>query len=320
MRLAGHPVRSNPPPTMTPMLPDHRILPVLIVHDGKPGHRAQAEGLSCALTQLREAVCWEYNCAIKNPFPQMDEAPKLVVSVGRHSSGDALRYARQFGARKVALMNPGWWKRRQFDLCVVPRHDGLKEGPKLLATDGALNAVAATPEAPLDRGLILIGGPSAHYRWDEAQLMAQLRLILQRSPEVTAFTATSSRRTPDPCLPPLRALAAEFGDRFHFIPASETPRGWVAAQLAVCGTCWVGEDSVSMVYEALSAGAAVGLLDMPPAKGKPGRVARGVRALAARGMVVPFAAWKDGQPLQRQNPLREAERVADEILKRWPEL
>ncbi len=300
---------------------DHRILPVLIVHDGKPGHRSQAEGLSFALARLREAVCWEHNIAEKSTFPQMDEPPKLVVSVGRHCAADALRYAKRFGAKKVALMNPGWWKRRQFDLCVVPKHDDLMEGPRIITTDGALNAVSARPDdAPMGQGLILIGGPSAHHGWDGARMLAQLRSVLENSPGVSSFQATSSRRTPPETVAALRQLALDSGTRFNFTPADETPRGWVPRQLGQCGTCWVTEDSVSMVYEALSAGAAVGLLEVPLAGRQPGRVARGVRALVARGMVAAFKDWQAGQALVRHEPLREAERVAQAILEKWPEL
>ncbi len=299
---------------------DHRLLPILLVHDGKPGHRAQAEGLSFALAQLREAICWEYNCVDKGRFPQMDEPPKIVVSVGRHSAADALRYAGQYGAKKVALMNPGWWKRRQFDLCVVPAHDGLKEGPKIMNTLGALNAVPATPESPLEHCLVLIGGPSAHHGWDMAAMMDQLEGVIENSPGITRFTLTSSRRTPPEMNQALRLLADGSQGRVAFTPASDTPRGWVAQKLAECGTCWVSEDSVSMVYEALSAGTAVGLLEVPRKGRKPGRVVRGVMGLVADGLAVPFKAWRDGQALEKHPPLCEAMRVAEAIVKRWPEI
>ena len=70
---------------------DHRLLPILLVHDGKPGHRAQAEGLASALAQLREAICWEYVITDRRRFPNMEEPPKIIVSVGRQSAGEALR-------------------------------------------------------------------------------------------------------------------------------------------------------------------------------------------------------------------------------------
>lgn len=303
---------------------DHRLLPVLLVHDGKPGHRAQAEGLALALAQLREAVCWEYNIVDRQPFPHMDEPPKIVVSVGRHSAGEALRQAARFGARSVALMNPGWWKRRKFDLCVVPRHDGLAEGPRLLATRGALSPVAAAYGAAVDRALVLVGGPSAHHAWNEARLMDQLEIVLEHSPDIASFTATSSRRTPESTVAQLRRLSDESEGRFNFTPGTETPRGWVSRQLAECGTCWVTEDSVSMVYESLSAGAATGILEVPRKVGlilrRPGRVVRGVIGLVEEGLVVPFAAWRDGRKLEKHPPLNEALRVAEAMLARWPEL
>lgn len=304
-------------------IPDHRLLPILLVHDGKPGHRAQAEGLATALAHLREAVCWEYDIGNRQRFPHMEEPPKIVVSVGRQSAGEALRQAKRFGAKSVALMNPGWWKRRKFDLCVVPKHDGLKAAQNLIVTYGALSTSAPAPQAPMEQGLVLIGGPSAHHGWSEAKLMDQLEGLLENTPDIRAFTATSSRRTPKETEAQLRRLSDESEGRFNFTPSSDTPRGWVSRKLAECGTCWVTEDSVSMVYEALSAGVATGLLDVPRKtdwRGRPGRVVRGVMGLAQDGLVVPFKAWRDGTPLRKHPPLNEALRVADAMLKKWPEV
>jgi hypothetical protein len=70
-----------------------------------------------------------------------------------------------------------------------------------------------------------------------------------------------------------------------------------------------------MVYESLTAGVAVGLLEVPP-KGS-SRVTRGVATLAAEGRVTRFSDWTPGAALTLGTPLAEADRVAGEILRRW---
>ena len=51
--------------------------------------------------------------------------------------------------------------------------------------------------------------------------------------------------------------------RLTVVPVAATGPDWLPAQLARAGQAWATADSVSMVYEALTAGAAVGILDVP---------------------------------------------------------
>lgn len=73
-----------------------------------------------------------------------------------------------------------------------------------------------------------------------------------------------------------------------------------------------------MIYEALTAGGAVGLIGLPPPAQVPGRLVRGITALVESGKVVRFADWQAGRPLQAaMPPLAEADRVAGLL---WREL
>ena len=97
--------------------------------------------------------------------------------------------------------------------------------------------------------------------------------------------------------------AGDGGDRF-------------AAQLGRSLCAWVTEDSVSMVYEALTAGVATGLLDVP-ARGH-GRVVEGIRRLAHTRQVTGFGDWAAGKPLQRPGEIfDEANRSARWICEQW---
>ncbi|MFN3165688.1 MAG: mitochondrial fission ELM1 family protein [Phycisphaeraceae bacterium] len=294
---------------------------IYIVSDGKPGHLAQSRGLADAIARRVDINTVEIN--LTNPSKDADRASArdgLVLSAGRRTYTHALGFARDRALPAIALMNPGWLKRKRFGLCVIPRHDGVAESRNVVVTEGALNGITPATNSAPNQALLLIGGPSKHHRWEDESMLAQLHTLLSRDPDVR-WTATGSRRTPDATDKLLRRLADEHGGRFLYTPASETPRGWVAEQLSRCGVCWVSEDSVSMVYEALTAGARVGLLEVPRRPGKPGRVVRGVESLAERGWVTPFHDWRAGQALSGDRPaLAEADRVADVILQRWPSL
>ena len=133
----------------------------------------------------------------------------------------------------------------------------------------------------------------------------------------TSRTATDSRRTPEATSVDLKEIAERSEDQLTYTPATQTPDGWVAEQLRRCGVCWVTEDSVSMVYEALTAGARLGLLPVLRA-GAAGRVARGVESLVQRGWVTAYDDWINGKPLPEDRPaLNEADRVARLIVERF---
>jgi hypothetical protein len=71
-----------------------------------------------------------------------------------------------------------------------------------------------------------------------------------------------------------------------------------------------------MVYEALTAGVATGLLDLP-ARGR-SRVVEGLRQLAAAGQVTGFADWVAGNSLQQPaGDFDEARRCALWISGQW---
>ncbi len=71
-----------------------------------------------------------------------------------------------------------------------------------------------------------------------------------------------------------------------------------------------------MVYEALTAGVKVGLLEVPQVKF--GRVAAGVDLLMTEQWVTSFAQWQSGQALSRPpERFNEAERCADWICEKW---
>jgi mitochondrial fission protein ELM1 len=210
-------------------------------------------------------------------------------------------------------MAPPWPVSSWFDLCVVPEHDG-RSGHNIITTRGVLNSIRRDPEAKqADRGLFLLGGPSKHHGWDTAATIARVRQILAASPRIK-WTATTSRRSPPDVE---RALTAIEADNFSFVPLAATEGDWVPRQLGRASYAWVTEDSVSMVYEALTAGAGVGLLPTPR-KRRRSRVIRGVDILLQEGYALPYRDDSaDLAAFGPAPPLNEAERIANIITARY---
>lgn len=224
--------------------------------------------------------------------------PDFVIAAGHATHLPLLWITRKNGAQSVVLMKPtlpaSW-----FGKCLVPEHDFPMGSPasNVILTKGAPNRVVAG-EGGRKGKLFLIGGPSRTHGCDEASLIAQIRRI---SADGT-WQLADSRRTP-PSL--LRAIRSELPG-IEIFPHGEVESGWLAGRLAELEEVQVTEDSVSMIYEALTGGARVGVLSMP--RLRPGnRVVRGLEKLQKEGY---FASGEDGFPPL----LAEADRCAGLIL------
>lgn len=302
-------------------------MPPLVVwrfSDGKAGHDNQSRGLVEALNRLLhpvEAITLHPQPAFatlaallltRPPKAWRDlPAPDLLVAAGHHTHPALLAARRCRGGKAVVLMRPslplGW-----FDLCLIPEHDLPPARANVLATRGALNHIQPSSTLEPNQGLLLIGGPSAHFGWDDTALQRQIAAVRAATPGIR-WTLTTSRRTPATF--PID-LAPASNDALIIVPVSATDPDWLPAQLARAGQVWVTADSVSMVYEALTAGAAVGVLDVPPKQ--PSRISRGLERLADQGWVTFFEDWR--QTLQLSRPpgsFNEAERCARWIAERW---
>lgn len=291
--------------------------------DGKPGHEKQILGLANALARLADCRRFDIPAPARTaalldwlagrfPAGAGRPAPDLILAAGHATHAAALAARRAHGGRIVVLMRPSLplaW----FDLCLVPEHDAPPPRTNLLATRGVLNAVAAAGRNDPHNGLILLGGTSPHYRWDDDAVIGQVRAVLDATPALR-WRLTDSRRTPAGLL--ARLAAALPGREVELLPHAATPPGWLEQALAAAGQAWVTEDSVSMVYEALTAGCAVGLLGLPATHAS--RVGRGVERLVQDGWLTPFDRWRqDGRLTPPPGRFDEAERCARAILERW---
>ena len=291
-------------------------LTVWIVSDGKPGHVNQSLGLAESLARatpveihtLPVLPAWRaWLALLLQRFPgNALPAPDLIVGAGHATHLTLLATRRARGGRTVVLMKPSL-PRRWFDLCILPRHDGVAPDAHTLLTEGALNRIQPSAARDASQGLVLIGGTSPHFEWDSDAIHVQIKSILARTPE-TQWTLTTSRRTPAEFL----ALLPQYPN-LTVIPHTATSPDWLPAQLARCGTVWVTPDSASMVFEALTAGAEVGVFDLPV--NPKSRVGRAIAQLADDRRITRFVAWcAHGTLHPNLRPLAEADRCANWML------
>jgi mitochondrial fission protein ELM1 len=197
-----------------------------------------------------------------------------------------------------------------FDLCLVPEHDDPARRENVIATRGAITAVRPSDRHDPGAGLILLGGPSRHYTWDTQAILEQVRQIVAAQPDIH-FRIGDSPRTPAETREAMGHI-----DGIGLIPWEQTQPGDIQQAMAEAGQVWVSEDSVSMLYEAVSSGAPTGLLAVPRRRNT--RISRGVDRLTAAKVVTAFDQWNAHRHLQPAAGLDEAARCASEILRRWP--
>lgn len=292
--------------------------------DGKPGHENQTLGLVGALRErIPELIVhdlivpgrWaQIQGFVTGRFANCEELapPDLIVGAGHKTHSALLITKRAYGGQALVLMKPslpmGW-----FDLLVVPEHDDVSASEKCFVTRGVLNTIKDTSRGDSERVLVLLGGPSSHHAWDNEKLLAQLETVVRDQPN-KQFVVTSSRRTPAHFWEQAKQLSYA---NIDWVPFEETQYGWVAEQLALSGEVWVSEDSVSMLYEALTSGASVGVFELPRLKQK-GRVIKGLDSLIASGMVTPYRKWLSQKQLtQPKDQFNEADRCADWLIEKW---
>lgn len=290
------------------------------VTDGKRGHERQTEGLVRALAAIMPITVQEIprlptlrallSLAFSRFPSSLPGAPDLILGAGHGTHLTVLAARRTFGGRAVVLMKPTL-PVRCFDLCIIPAHDGVAASDRVLVSQGALNAVQVGDKQH-DAGLILVGGPSPHYDWAPERVMQQVLEVVEKSPGVH-WCLTTSPRTPVSMLDELHAVSQ---GKLDIVPFDSVDATWLPQQLEQAATVWVTPDSVSMIYEALTSGAAVGVLDLQAKRSN--RVVRGVRQLQEAGQVLGYRDWLAGRDFSpAQTTFNEAARCARWIKDSW---
>jgi mitochondrial fission protein ELM1 len=293
-----------------------RSLTLWLIGDGKPGHENQSLGLAEAMQQRAARETHRISIAGKGGFFGRIRAalaqsaglpkPDFIIAAGHSTHPSLLWLARKYRAKSIVLMRPSL-PLRFFDLCIAPAHDFPKKPQRknLILTRGAINRVHAG-ELPKTGKLILIGGPSKTHGWDTGAMLDMLAKVTVGG----GWQLTDSRRTPEGFLNQARMRLKDL----EIFSCQQTSPDWLPSKLCEADEVWVSEDSVSMIYEALSSGARVGLLPVPRLNGN-SRVLHGIEELVETGLLTPFSAWQNvGHLRAAPETLNEAARCAGIVL------
>ena len=293
--------------------------------DGKPGHEKQSLGLVLALSKLKKVTCDDIEVKHSAPtqiiqfllgrFPlaKKFKKPNLIIGAGHRTHFSILAAKRAYGGKSIVLMKPSL-PYFLFDLCLVPEHDNPPKRANIISTIGALNPLGldGLPKKIPSSHLILIGGPSPHYVWDNNLIIEQIEQIVKKGQKnIQQWILTTSPRTPKEFIEKLRERKLTDLKIYHY---KDTKPGWVEEMLLASENAWVTPDSVSMTYEALSAGCRTYLFVLPRSKSNT-RVYQSLKVLRTERKILSTQHYKDGKTVYTRSFTPQAYVCAMKILK-----
>ncbi|MFH1460252.1 MAG: ELM1/GtrOC1 family putative glycosyltransferase [Candidatus Omnitrophota bacterium] len=276
---------------------------VLILNDGKTGHLHQAKAVADSIKQqcqpFTEEIIdikfkngfWEkfllivvflLGKFIPNPMFFLKRALKkdcykkldkvyfdIVLCSGALTRAAALLLAKENMAKTISIMQPTPFSVKNFDLCIIPKHDNPKLRNNILITKGALNII--TPESlrksadllkaslALKKELrigLLIGGDSREYTLKKESVQLVMEQVKNFSLKYNAqILISTSRRTPKEVDRYLEEVLADYPQCiFKVFPQQENVTDAVEGILGVSNVMIVTGESISMVSEAATSG------------------------------------------------------------------
>jgi uncharacterized protein len=304
---------------------------ITAILDGSPGHEKQTEGIIRALSKygcveitrvkikktfLSEIVSWLkvlMGFCWKN---QKNQDIDFVMGTGTHTHPHVIKMGNASGAKKIICMFPAPFLIRMFDLCFVPNHDRPGPGENIFLTVGPPNISENKQIHRKDTGLILVGGvDEKSHVWDSDKICGYIEQIVSESVTLN-WTISSSPRTPREMETKISRFAAG-RENVSFFRFADTQKGWVEKQYDISGRVWVTADSLSMVYEALTAGCATGIIPVEW-KQTENKFAFSEQYLYSHKIAVSYDTWKQNKDhITSGSGLNESDKCAREILRRW---
>lgn len=297
--------------------------------DGHAGNRRQADALAAALDcgpitdwLLQPRLPWSAFsphrfAGARNAFgpafaQALEQRPQLAIGCGRQAAL-ATRLLRERGSKVVQILDPRI-DPECWDLVIAPEHDRL-QGSNVVPLLGSLNpiddawllqasdAFAVFAELPQPRTTVLLGGSSAHARFDRSAfelLASKLEVSLAR--DGGSVLVTTSRRTPADLVAALRHRYVETPG-LVWCGEADGPNPY-AGVLAWADRIVCSPDSVNMVSEACATRVPVHVFDPARVSGRPRRF---LESLLASGRIRTMDTALASFPVE---PLRETARVA----------
>ncbi len=292
---------------------------IVYVSDGKAGHRSQALGLYKAMQrQSAEDVTFEevsiekldiFSLLIsvfKHSNSSISQAPDFIFGVGSHTQLRVLLLGKVYSkAKTVILMKPNFpfsW----FDYAIIPEHDDVQASAQVITTKGALNPIVNEQRHQSNRILIALGGSSKRHQWNNEKVLDAIKKIVYENTR-SEIILTTSRRTPNEFL--LSLKSQEYANKLSIFPVEETPQGWIFEEMQKAEAVWVTEDSISMIFEALTAGCRVGVIKIDRIKND--RITESVDHIIQQNLISDTTKI---EKLPAAALFREADRIAKQLL------
>jgi len=236
--------------------------------DGKAGHDKQSLALVESLMNQTKCRLFDFNVQDqRNPIldiifknyklPEGITKPDIAIGAGHKTHLHLLAIKRCFNAKIVVIMKPSI-PLIFFDLCIIPKHDGIKNGPNIINIQSSLVKFNSNLKKKENTGLILIGGPSKHYFWDSKTVLEEICKISKKF-KFRKLLLSTSRRTPFDFLDQLNELNIPDIKVYEY---SKIKSDWLDKHINKVKNIWVTNDSYSMVTEALASGADVDIIGL----------------------------------------------------------
>jgi len=305
---------------------------ITAIIDGSPGHEKQTEGIIRALEKyvpveitylkikksfLSDSISWLKAFVGLCWKSGKTENVDFVIGTGTHTHPHVIRIGNAGGAKKILCMSPASFLTKVFDLCFVPTHDRINPGKNIFLTMGPPNISENKNMHKKDKGLVLIGGQDdKSHVWDSDKILGYIKEIVSSNTGNMNWTISSSPRTPVEMENKIDRFVAGM-EKVSFFRFSDTKKGWVENQYDASCIAWVTADSMSMIYEALTAGCTTCIIPMEW-KQKENKFSFSEQDLYENQLALPYDKWiLKREYFEYGKSINESDKCAREILRRW---
>jgi len=247
--------------------------------------------------------------------------PDVWIAAGRRSIPYSRMMRRLSGGKTLVVQaQDPRVDLKAFDLVIPPEHDRVA-GPNVFPIIGPPTWFSAQRIAeaharfgallgqPGQKVLVSLGGDSKTHRFTEANAAAIEKVLRELAPAGRRFWITVSRRTPEHVRIRFRQLAASLNAVFWEKEETDGPNPYVAF-LSLCDVALVTADSANLIADPAFFAKPVYILKLEGGSVRFDRLHQGfIDRGAARRFDGDFGQWT-------YEPIREASRAADEIVRR----
>ena len=241
---------------------------IWIIADGKKGHEKQSEELVYSLKKKLKINLVKINARsffqeffnfifYRKTSYKTDLRPNLIIGAGHKTHLAILLNKIKYGGKAIVIMKPSI-PLFLYDLAIIPSHDKVFPSKKKFITDGPITSIVNRHMQKEHKGLILLGGPSKNFYWDDDKILSNIKLISSSLPNKD-LTIGSSRRTPISLIEKLKKLKHR---NLKFIDHNDVSDKWIKKEIDTSRYSWVTQDSISMLYELIASGSIVTCIEL----------------------------------------------------------